>query len=247
MIIQVMLLGGKGLRFMHENHDLSSKKNESRSSNLPKQFYYLDQKQMVFCQSTILLAKTLKPNAIIFAVDPIFLEHESINQQFELIKKLNIPTYHCFNGETRSLSLLNAIKTIEKKITEPLTDCKLIIHDANRPYLSGEFLQRVKESTIKCNEQNPCYIPTLPVHDSMIMQQENSAIKYVNRENYFKIQTPQIVYWSKLIQCLAKISTKEWASKTDEGSIMTSCNFPIDKYLGDEMNQKITTKADIKK
>lgn len=72
-----------------------------------------------------------------------------------------------------------------------LSYCKnskyILIHDACRPYLNYELLEKIK---MELNNGVDATIPVIDIVDS-IVNVENSKMEYLNRNNIKRVQTPQ--------------------------------------------------------
>ena len=143
-------------------------------------------------------------------------------------------------GSTRHLSFRAALEAAKNEYSE--LGC-VLIHDANRPYLSEKFLQEINTTCKKVDETSPCYIPVIAVADSVVKATSDNVVAYENREELFRVQTPQILYYPAIAAYFKELQADSF---TDEGSMVLAMNLPVKTYEGDAGNTKITYKEDLK-
>lgn len=155
----------------------------------------------------------------------IFKNFFHLNKKILLIK----------GGINRFESVKNGFKYVKQNIEY------VLIHDGARPFLTHELINDIK------NELTNGYdavIPILRISDSLI-KVRNQIIKYVNRNDYIRVQTPQGFRKNVLINSYNKIKN-EIIDFNDEFSFVVN-TMPI-KYkfvIGNESNLKITFEKDI--
>jgi len=227
----ILLLGGGGTRF---------------GSSLPKQFYRLQDLTYgslpLFAISCERLLNSISFNSVVFVVkkeyekDPVFLDAKSVIETNHPLVKI----YTTEGGKTRNESMRNGWKSLKKN--HPHIK-KIAVHDANRPFLSEDFIGRISENLEKLSETHTCFIPVTQATDSLCKITKGKVGEYINRSSTFQIQTPQLVWADALDKCVEKESNLDFS---DEGSFLLSLNFEVYSYSGDIQNKKITFKEDIK-
>lgn len=147
-------------------------------------------------------------------------------------------------GITRFVSFLSGMSAAEKfKNIE-----RLIVHDANRPYLSADFLQRVSSHLGYLSADTPAFIPVTPVVDSVVRLDGKNVIAYENRAELRRVQTPQLLHYPTLVkaQSLALARGRAAMEYSDEGSYCLSLGLSVGSFEGDTRNVKITFPEDLK-
>ncbi|MCA6437254.1 MAG: 2-C-methyl-D-erythritol 4-phosphate cytidylyltransferase [Bacteroidetes bacterium] len=135
-------------------------------------------------------------------------------------------------GATRFQSVKNGLTLIE------YLSAVVAIHDAARPYVSIETIERC----YKTAEQLGNAVPVIQVNESL--RQVNGNInKAVNRNQFKIVQTPQC-FKAELLQ-KAFLQT-ESDLFTDDASVVESYGISINLVEGNPENIKITTPADLK-
>ncbi|MBL4589486.1 MAG: 2-C-methyl-D-erythritol 4-phosphate cytidylyltransferase [Alphaproteobacteria bacterium] len=141
-------------------------------------------------------------------------------------KKLLPPV---FGGEDRSDSVKAGLEALKSYSTE-----KVLIHDAARPFLSHEVIDR----TIEALQKEKAVIPVLPVFDT-IKTGDGYVAETVDRSVLNRIQTPQGFCYKTLMQAYAELP-----SFTDDAQAMEQKGISVAMVVGDEMLLKITTPLD---
>ncbi len=135
-------------------------------------------------------------------------------------------------GATRFQSVKNGLTLIE------YLSAVVAIHDAARPYVSIETIERC----YKTAEQLGNAVPVIQVNESL--RQVNGNInKAVNRNQFKIVQTPQC-FKAELLQ-KAFLQT-ESDLFTDDASVVESYGISINLVEGNPENIKITTPVDLK-
>ena len=133
-------------------------------------------------------------------------------------------------GETRSHSVKNGLTKIDN-------DCIVAIHDGVRPLISTVLINKLVENT---KSQN-AVVPVISIKDSIRkIEGENST--YINRDNLYKVQTPQCFLSNDIKDAYSKFG---FNNLTDDASIFENNGGKIITILGEERNLKITTEEDL--
>lgn len=227
MIGLLLLLGGTGTRF---------------GSALPKQFVKYRGKA-VFSATTSALLDSLPVTHVIFSVTQEYLSSEDFHSPFiELQTKYpNVQFQSVPGGSTRHLSFRAAFEELRRLY--PQTE-KILVHDANRPFLSAEFLAGIYDQLQRLAPDVPCLIPGLPVAESVCRTLQGKVTRYENRDALFRVQTPQLLMASVVDQVLDSDAAR-LSNWTDEGSFMLAAGQPVLTFAGDAGNVKITYRQDL--
>jgi 2-C-methyl-D-erythritol 4-phosphate cytidylyltransferase len=111
------------------------------------------------------------------------------------------------------------------------------IHDAVRPLVSSDTLQRCYEGALEYGSAIPC----VPVTDSIRMVKHNSS-EHMDRRILRAVQTPQCFEMSML----KKAYQQQFRSVfTDDASVVEAAGFEIHLVEGNRENIKITNPEDM--
>lgn len=142
-------------------------------------------------------------------------------------------------GETRAETVLNGLQSI----LENQPDCEwVLVHDAARPCLSRDDLERLLEEGL---ESETGAILAVPVHDTLKLAGEDGRIeRTVDRSRYWAAQTPQLFPIAQLHANLRAV-LEAGEGPTDEASAMESAGVRPRLVLGSAGNIKITGAEDL--
>ena len=200
---------------------LASGQSKRFNSNKPKQFNIYKNKAL-FKHSIEKAIKSKLFKKIVLVVN----NKKSIKEKFP--KKILIIK----GGKERSDSSLIALKYIKK-----FKPTNVLIHDAARP----NFTIRLLNNLIKNLKNNKAVIPAINSKDSIKYKIKNQLFN-LNRNNSFLTQTPQAFKFKDLYN----LSIKQKNNVADEATMFIENNFKIKFIKGENLNNKITYKEDIK-
>jgi 2-C-methyl-D-erythritol 4-phosphate cytidylyltransferase len=230
----ILLMGGSGERF---------------GAGTPKQFIeasYEGESRPLFEITARKLLRALPIDIAIFVSPKRHTGSAVVNPVIEKLKA-DYPDRkmkYAAAGITRFASFLNGLAAAEKfKGIE-----RLIVHDANRPYLSAGFLQRVSSHLGYLSADTPAFIPVVPVVDSMVRLDGKNVVSYENRQELRRVQTPQLLHYQSLIDAQTTAIQRGQIAMdfTDEGSYCLSLGLSVGSFEGDTENVKITFPEDLK-
>jgi len=199
----------------------------------PKQFYKIDGKEIL-----IHTLNRFNPHK---RIKSIFVStgKEYVNKISLMTKKHRINKIQnvVIGGKHRQDSVFNALKTIKCK-----PDDVIIVHDAVRPFVSKELIDRLMAESVKYD----CVVPGLPLTNTIKKTNKKGiVINTVPRENLWSIQTPQFFKYNKLMKAF-EIAKKDNVIGTDEAALMEYAGFTVKVVEGESSNVKITTRKDVK-
>lgn len=193
---------------------------------IPKQFLPINDKPVLYYATKAFLDAF--PNIKLILVLPqAYLSYSNILlQAFDASIDLTIVT----GGETRFHSVQNGLREVE--------DGSIVfIHDAVRPMITPELLQRCYQGA----REKGSAIPAVPVIDSTRLWNGSNYVP-VNRDALRSIQTPQ-TFDSTIIK---KAFEQEYKSEfTDEATVLEAMEYQINLVEGLRQNIKITTPEDL--
>lgn len=146
-------------------------------------------------------------------------------------------------GLTRFSSFLNGLAAVRQ--TSGVE--RVLIHDANRPYLNEDFLARVGSHLGYLSKDLPAFIPVTPVVDSVVRVDGTNVLNYENRNELRRVQTPQLLHLETFYAAYELAMTRGQLSYdfTDEGSFCLSLGLKVGTFEGDVGNTKITFFSDL--
>lgn len=156
--------------------------------------------------------------------------------EFDFFKKL-------FCLDKKVIVVAKNTSTRSESVRFGLEYCKksefVMIHDGCRPFLECELIEQIKENLSSYD----VVIPILKISDSVV--QINPNLEYLNRDNIFRVQTPQAFKQRILIDVINK--TKNVELFNDEFSQLLSVNNSINYKLieGSTKNIKVTYEDDL--
>ena len=144
-------------------------------------------------------------------------------------------------GETRARSVCNALAELDSGLNGVLDDAWLMVHDAARPCVRGEAIERLFETVVKSNAVGG--LLALPVVDTVKLSDDGKlSKKTLNRTKLWAAQTPQMfkldVLYNALSDALVDVSVAE--GLTDEASVMEWAGISPLLVMGDVSNLKVT-------
>ncbi len=234
MNVLLLLMGGSGSRF---------------GGGTPKQFLELEHEGVKRPLFEVTARRLLSALPIDIA---IFVSPKNTAGSAELspiMERLSAdfpgkPMKYAAAGATRFGSFLSGLNAVRK--FEGVE--RMLVHDANRPYLSVEFLQRVKAHLAMLSPLTPAFIPVMPVVDSIVRVDGNNVVTYENRAELSRVQTPQLVHYETFEEAQVKALGRGQMTLdfTDEGSLCLSLGLALRTFPGDAANTKITYPEDLK-
>lgn len=207
----IIVAGGKGMRMGTET---------------PKQFLPLNGKAIIL--HTLEKFSQALPQAELVLVLP---ESET-DRWLELsegtaFEKIRVAA----GGENRFDSVKSGLSLIS-------SEGVVAVHDAVRPFVSVEAVQRVFKEAIT----NGAAIPTVALKDS-IREVKNEKSVSVDRNKYRLVQTPQCFH----VNLLKEAYEQDYQDVfTDDASVVESFGKQITMVEGNQENMKITTPEDLR-
>ena len=135
-------------------------------------------------------------------------------------------------GKERSDSCLIGLKYIKK-----FKPTNVLIHDAARPNISIKLLRNL----VKFLRKNKAVIPAINSNDS-IKYRVKKQLFNLNRDHCFLTQTPQAFKFKDLYN----LSINQKDKIQDEATLFIKNNLKVKFIKGENLNNKITYKEDIK-
>ena len=131
-------------------------------------------------------------------------------------------------GATRAESARNGVAAAHGAL--------VAVHDAARPFVSGEVIAAVLKAAARCGAAAPA-VPTVPV-GCMV---EDTP----DRSTLYAVQTPQCFDRAAYLAALDELDEARARLVTDDCSLFELTGRPVELVQGDYANIKITTREDL--
>lgn len=197
---------------------------------IPKQYIKVGGKEIIV-YTLELFQKSKLINEIAIAV-----EKEYIDLILKLKKKYSITKLKTIveGGKERQDSVFNCLSALSAEKKDLVA-----VHDAARPLLPPKTLENGINHAIK--NGNALFV--IKAKDTII-KGDKFVVEYLNRNEIFTVQTPQIFNYKDLFSAMKK-AYKENFIGTDESMLIKNLGRKIYLVEGSPLNFKITTKEDL--
>ena len=216
MTIVIIPIGGLGIRM---------------NKDIPKQFIKVNNK--LVCMYTIeKFQKNDNVDMIVLACVDGYQELIETECKRNNITKLKGIVN---GGKTQLESIFNCYNYIKNEISD---DARIIVHVGNRPLVSQELINRC------ISEYDRIGMLTTAVPSVEVMYNiQNKSIE--DRNNIFRIQTPQVYSSLDLKQLLKKCSLNDLLNYSTVFDLMLHYNYDVSYIDGELLNFKITYPEDL--
>jgi 2-C-methyl-D-erythritol 4-phosphate cytidylyltransferase len=137
-------------------------------------------------------------------------------------------------GPERADSVQNALARVKPEATH------ICIHDAARPCLANDWIDRVFEAA----EKSDAAILAVPVAGTLKRVRVDKTIEEtVSRDRLWEAQTPQVFKRELILEAYAK---RDGFKATDESQLVERIGQAITVVQGSPINLKITTQEDLR-
>jgi len=158
-----------------------------------------------------------------------------LDRAFRILKGLGMAGRSVEGGREREDSVALGLAAVPPGI--PLT----LVHDAARPFVSEEVIERVLDGADKWG----AVVPGGPVADTIkLTRPDGKVVSTLPRHLLAAVQTPQGFKTECLRKAFKKLG-KRRAKMTDDGAVAQAAGFPVRVVAGDPHNFKITTPRDL--
>jgi 2-C-methyl-D-erythritol 4-phosphate cytidylyltransferase len=149
------------------------------------------------------------------------------------------PVHACIGGRERADSVLAALRALPPGADE---DAWVIVHDAARPNLAPDDLERLFATALRSGDGA---ILAAPVRDTLKRSTPDAAIDRTEpRERLWRALTPQAFRRGALLAAL-EAAAADGVAVTDEAMAMERAGARVRLVEGREDNIKVTTPADL--
>ncbi|HMN25514.1 MAG: 2-C-methyl-D-erythritol 4-phosphate cytidylyltransferase [Ignavibacteriaceae bacterium] len=213
--IAIIPAGGKGFRSGYST---------------PKQYLKVHGKEIIVYTLQI-FQKNKFIDEIIIAAEPEYFYH-----LIKLINKYKLSKVKLIveGGSTRQQSVFNAVLASEANESD-----LIVVHDAARALLPSNILS----DAIQLAKQKGNALVCIKAKDTLI-KGKNTVDEYLNRDEVYYVQTPQIFKYKDLRRALIKAEKENFVG-TDESMLIRRTGKKVHIAQGSVFNFKITTKEDV--
>jgi len=219
-ILAIVLAGGDGNRFGGE---------------MPKQFVRLAGE--VILSRTLRRMEAARPARMVVVSHPRWLDE---TRRLVADANLDVETLVVAGGTTRNESTRNGLRALDAA-----DDDVIVVHDAVRPLLPLEVIQRTIEPV--ASGRADATDTVIPSADTLVIVDGEDVVEIPDRGRYRRGQTPQTFRKAILAQAYAAAERAGDLTATDDCSLVLRY-VPGARVLGvagDEVNLKITTRIDL--
>ena len=208
-VVAVVVAGGSGVRM---------------GGQMPKQFLLLGGRS-ILDRSVFLAAACPEIDGIVLALPPssppgLKEIYRGAGKVIEVVE----------GGEERHDSVRIALEAVPPEAEI------ILVHDAVRPFLSGDLVSRCVELA----REHGAVVPVLPIRDTVKEWNPASrSLVTVDRAKLMRVQTPQGFRAGILREAYRKAAEERFAG-TDDASIVERAGHPVIPFPGSEENLKIT-------
>jgi 2-C-methyl-D-erythritol 4-phosphate cytidylyltransferase len=218
-VVAIILAGGTGSRF---------------GGDLPKQFEKIGERTIIE-HSVAAFDDHPQIDEIVIVIHPDHVDRtEKMMNSFSKVKAI-IP-----GGQTRSLSSFAGIEFFN----EYQPDTKILIHDAARPFVSGDIISNV----IKALDSHKAVNVAVSIPDTVIETDRTGKMKNIPQRSSLKlVQTPQGFILSVIAKAYETAFKDPAFIATDDCGVVFNYLKDIDIFIieGEKRNMKITERSDI--
>jgi 2-C-methyl-D-erythritol 4-phosphate cytidylyltransferase len=201
---------------------------EGRRFGLSKQFALLGGKPVLDRCLEIFEAHK-KVAAIVLVLKDIGFKKEYLKRYRKIVAVAK-------GGKRRQDSVFSGFHQIDPGKAEIV-----LVHDGVRSLVSEDLINRIIEATRKAGAA----VPAIPVGDTIKLVEGNEVSRTLDREQLFRVQTPQGFSYPILKAALDKAKEDNFYG-TDEASLAERIGKKVFVVQGDPKNIKITTPEDLK-
>ena len=208
---------------------------------MPKQFLPLTDGRTVLEHAVDAFEQALSIHEIVIVMHPDWIkEAEEMVARNTWHKVSNILS----GGSERWESSWNAI-SLHLKDDKKDPDTFYWFHDAARPFVSQDIINRVAEGL----KSHLAVTVAVPVTDTLYQIKGNEVTDIRNRKEFMRAQTPQAFHYLAISPAYMRAIEKGKIKATDDVGILMEYNPDVDVYFveGEEANRKITYKEDLEK
>lgn len=219
----LILGGGLGTRFASE-----------AAEQTPKQFLCIgDAPVFVHAVRGLMRAQCLRRFVLVFPEPWIEEASRIVQRSFSTEERRSIDIIA--GGGRRQESSWRGLTALAN---QPVPPSRVLIHDACRPYLSPEMIDRIARCL--SDRSYAAWIPAVAVSETLKRVKSRQVVETVSREGMFRVQTPQIFEFEVIRSLTERSLASPEIEFTDDASICEHYGIPVGVIEGDVRNIKLT-------
>jgi 2-C-methyl-D-erythritol 4-phosphate cytidylyltransferase/2-C-methyl-D-erythritol 2,4-cyclodiphosphate synthase len=195
----------------------------------PKQYQDISGKPVIWWA-----LKTFCDHALISFVQPVIGENH--HELFETAAAGLTVEPAVIGGNTRQDSSRIGIEALAGRRPN-----RILIHDAARPFISGELISRV----IAGLDSHPAVVPGLPISETLKRATEGLVAETVDRRNMWIAQTPQGFDYARIREAHRQAHEQGIGDFTDDAAVAAFAGMTVAMVMGSDDNRKLTTMPDL--
>ena len=195
-------------------------------SEIPKQFLLLGGRPILMLTMDLFYRYDNNMPIILGLPDKYTTYWEDLCRQ----QNFKIPHQLTPAGETRFHTVQNALEAVQP-------GCLVAVHDAVRPLVSRETVERCFDRAVKTGAAIPC----VKVPESLRKVGQGRSLA-VDRNTYRLVQTPQVFQYYMLIKAYRQEYDESF---TDDAGVVEKAGYSVSLVEGNHENLKITTPQDL--
>ena len=213
----IIAAGGRGVRM---------------AAKINKQFLEINDKPII-AHAIEKFNLSLLIDKIILVVPEDWIEFVSDS----VVKKYNFSKVEKIvrGGDTRQKSIFSGLQELTT------SDSVVVIHDAVRPFISPQILQRVINKGIETGAA----IVAVRASDTIKRVQNGLIESTLNRDLIWFAQTPQVFHKDIILKAYLHAVENNFDA-TDDSSLVEQMDYPVHLVEGSYSNIKITNPSDLK-
>jgi 2-C-methyl-D-erythritol 4-phosphate cytidylyltransferase len=215
--VAIIPAGGRGIR---------------SGSSVPKQYLKFKKKELIIYTLEVFQQNDLIDEIIVSAEETYINRINNLKAEYNLPKITNVVE----GGNERQGSVFNALISVSNASQNDL----IAVHDVARPLLP----QKVLTNAINTAKQRGNALVCIKAKDTLATG-INVVESFLDREEVYYVQTPQIFEYGVLMKAMQKAYQKNFIG-TDESMLVKEIGEEVNIVEGSVYNFKITSADDIK-
>lgn len=143
-------------------------------------------------------------------------------------------------GSSRQHSAMNGLRYMKEQGYEE--DSRVLIHDAARPGVSRELIDRILDGM----EGAYGVLPVLPMKDAIYISKTGTTVDGIcDRSELFAGQAPEMFHFGKFYELNKNLTDSQLSEIRGCSELLSRNGLPVNLVPGDENVYKITTQADL--
>lgn len=198
--------------------------------SLPKQYHKINGKEIIAFTLEAFERNQLIDEIVVAAMPEYFPQLRQIASKYNISKLKDLAE----GGRERQDSVFNALSIIS-----PDDRDLICVHDAARPLIS----QNIITTAVKTAETFDNAVVCIKARDTLLKAEEGLAGSYLDRNEIYYVQTPQVFRYNVLKHSM-DLAFKKHIYGTDESMLVVSAGYKVQIVEGSPLNFKITSRED---